>query len=106
MTLQADLTALATDATAWDTISTTLSDAADAADALTLGTAELSWAAEVTGLTATYAEFQALVASRLRQGSTNTDQMADGLRLVKSSYESTDASVRDDYVGLWDAVSD
>jgi hypothetical protein len=102
MTLQADLNALAADAGAWDVISSTLGAAASSADGLTLGTAELSWAAEVTGLTSTYAEFQSTVSGRLREGEKNTTELADGLRQVKASYESTDAATRDDFVGLWD----
>lgn len=105
MTLQADLNALETDAGTWDTISSTLAFAAGSADGLTLGTPQLSWAAEVTGLTTTYADFQDQVAERLRQGEANTSELAGGLRQVKRSYESTDTTVRDNYVGLWDAAS-
>ncbi|GAW51684.1 MULTISPECIES: hypothetical protein [unclassified Nocardioides] len=106
MTLQADLKALETDAGTWDTISSTLSAAASSADGISLGTPELSWAAEVTGLTTTYAEFQTQVADRLREGEKNTSTLADGLRAVKSAYESTDAHARDEMDGLWDAVSE
>ena len=101
---QADLNALEQDAQTWDGVAEDLGSAASAASQITLDTGALSWAAEVVGLTSTYADYLTFVSDRLDQGQQRTGQIAEGLRTVKRSYESTDASVRDDFVGLWDAT--
>ncbi|GAA4675489.1 hypothetical protein [Nocardioides nanhaiensis] len=101
--LQSDLDALAADAATWDDTSTALNQASLDALFLTLTVSDMSWAAEVTGLLDTYSDFRTHVSGLLGEGATNTGEIAEGLRAVKRSYESTDASVRDDYVGLWDA---
>lgn len=106
MTLQADLQALETDANTWDDVSSTLSSAAGTATGLHLGTPQLSWAAEVTGLTSTYSTVREFMASRLTEGSTATAEMASGLRTVKAAFEGTDGSTANRFDGLWDAVSE
>ncbi len=105
MTLEADLKALATDAGMWDGISATLGTAKGAVPALALGTPELSWAAEVTGLTTTYSDFLVLVETRIGQGETETATLGEGLLRVKAAYEDTDTSARGEFDGLWEPVS-
>lgn len=106
MTLQADLQALLTDSATWSDTSLTLSTAATSAAGLWLGTSQLSWAAEVTGLTQTYADFVDQVAERLRQGRDNTAEMAGGLKMVHAEFVGTDGSVRNDLDGQWDAMNE
>jgi len=101
--MQAELAALEKDAVVWDNASSDLGGGSTAVTGLTLDTGAMSWAAEVTGLTTTYADFLTHVSGLLDEGKTNTAQIAEGLRTVKRSYESADADTRDDFVGLWDA---
>ncbi len=105
MTLEADLKALETDAGTWQGVSETLSSASSATWSLDLGISQLSWAAQPTGLDTEYDAFVEHVRGLLDGGTKNTGEIAAALRLVKASYESTDASVRDDYVGLWNPIS-
>lgn len=105
MTLQADLNALETDAGTWDDVSETIATASNSTWALALGLGDWSWAASPTGLEDEYDAFVEHVRGLLSLGATRTSTIAGALRTVKRSYESTDASVRDDYVGLWDPIS-
>lgn len=105
MTLQADLKALADDAATWDDVSSSLASASNATWGLTLGLGALSWAAQPTGLEDEYATYVEHVRGLLSLGTTRTSEIAGALRKVKASYESTDASVRDDFDGLWEPVS-
>lgn len=105
MTLQADLKALENDAGTWDDVATALASASNATWGLALGLGDLSWAALPTGLDTEYDRFLEHVRGLLSLGTTRTSQIAGALREVKASYESTDATVRDDFTGLWDPVS-
>lgn len=102
MTLQSDLNALAADATTWDNISAALTSASGGVGSLNLGTPELSWAAEVTGLTTTYSDFQEKLTGLLDGGTTETSNVAGALRQIKAAYEDTDTSARDQFDGLWE----
>lgn len=102
MTLQADLNALGADAATWDGISSALSSASGGVAGLDLGTPELSWAAEVTGLTTTYADFQEKLIGLLDGGTTEASNVAGALRQIKAAYEDTDTTARDQFDGLWE----
>lgn len=106
MTLQADLTALTTDAATWDDISLTLGTASASVDGLWLEISDLSWAAGVTGLAGTYTEFIAQVSGRLLEGSENSAELAGGLRQVHTAFTGADGSAQNKFDGLWDAVSE
>ena len=102
MTLEADLAALTSDATVWDDTSDTLANAVRTINGLVLTTSQLSWAAEITGLTAEYAAFVSRAAELVNQGRLEAASMADGLRQVRDGYEDTDTGSREEFVGLWD----
>lgn len=104
MTLQSSLDALESDAVRWDTTSHTLADAGTAAQGLALGTSQLSWAADETGLTATYEQIRAKVAGLLTEGGEQTGAIATRLRQVKRDYEGTDEAARARLAGSWDVA--
>ncbi|GAB2762740.1 hypothetical protein GCM10027020_13730 [Nocardioides salsibiostraticola] len=102
MTLETDLQSLTSDAAVWDDSSDTLANAVGTINELVLTTSQLSWAAEVTGLTAEYAAFVSRAAELVNQGRLETASMAVGLRQVRDGYEDSDTDSREELAGLWD----
>ena len=104
MTYEVQLEALKTDADMWDQTSSTLLNAATNAWGLNLGEYELSWAAEVVGLTDTYSAIQAKVAGLLSEGSTETSNISTTLRAIKRNYEQNEDNAEQHYKGAWEPV--
>ncbi|MGL4177780.1 MAG: hypothetical protein ACRCSN_17110 [Dermatophilaceae bacterium] len=101
MGFEAQLQALADDAAVWDRVATTLSGASSSAAGRALHVAELSWAGEVTGLVSTYESIRAKVERLLKEGSTETGTISDGLITVKQTYEGTDAAAQAELQSAW-----
>jgi hypothetical protein len=104
MTYEVQLEALKTDADMWDETSSTLLNASTNAWGLNLGEYELSWAAEVVGLTDTYSAIQAKVAGLLSEGSTETSNISGTLRAIKRNYEQNEDNAEQHYKGAWEPV--
>lgn len=102
MTYEVALRALATDATMWDETSSVLLTASTSAWDQNLGTSELSWAADVVGLTTTYCLLQSKVAALLSEGSTETANIASTLLAIKKSYEDNEQRAESAYRGAWE----
>lgn len=104
MTYEVQLEALKTDADMWEQTSSTLLDASTNAWGLNLGEYELSWAAEVVGLTDTYAAIQSKVAELLSEGSTETSNISSTLRTIKRNYEQNEDNAEQHYKGAWEPI--
>lgn len=102
MTYKVALEALSSDATLWEATSTALISASTQSDWQDLNVDQLSWAAEVTGLTLTYNALQTKVQTLLSQGGTETANIAKTLRTVKKNYEENEQKARESYKGTWD----
>jgi hypothetical protein len=98
------LEALKTDADMWDQTSTTLLNACTNAWGLDLGEYELSWAAEVVGLTDTYTAIQSKVAGLLSEGSTETSNISSTLLTIKRNYEQNEDNAEQHYKGAWEPI--
>lgn len=106
MSFQVALEALGTDASRWDDVSAALDGASTSATGLTLTTAQLSWAAEVVGLTTTYEAMRAKTERLLREGATETSTVAEGLRTVSTTYEGSDETARQRLESAWAPVDE
>ena len=104
MTYEVQLAALKSDADMWDETSSTLLNACTDAWALNLGEYELSWAAEVVGLTTTYNSIQSKVAGLLSEGSTETSNIASTLMTIKHNYEVNEDNAEAHYQGAWEPI--
>lgn len=104
MTYEVQLAALKKDADLWSSTSDTLLTAENSAWGLTLGENEMSWAAEVVGLTTSYDSVQNKVAMLLAGGCTQTGAISDTLLAVKANYEKNEASAERQYKGAWEPV--
>ncbi|MGL5930962.1 MAG: hypothetical protein ACRCY8_18675 [Dermatophilaceae bacterium] len=94
MTLQVSLDALRDDSRLWDGVSDVLSTSSTACAGLTLTAHELTGVAEREGLVAAYESVRALVERLLREGATNTGDIAERLLDVRRQYEDDDAGAR------------
>lgn len=101
MSFEAALEALSSDATMWEGVSSSLSEAAGATDGLTLYS-EFSFAGLSAGLAETYNQVREKAGDLLVGGGRETADIADTLRLVRRTYESTDQSVSTSLQGTWD----
>ena len=101
MTLKVALEALASDAGVWDDVSTTLGSARDSATGLTVTQGQLSWASDVTGLLQTYEAMRAKTEQLLGGGATQTATIAQGLRIVKTTYEGSDQAAVERLSSAW-----
>ena len=101
MTLKVALEALAADAVVWDDVSSTLGGARDSAVGLTVSEAQMSWAADVTGLLQTYESIRSKTQTLLGDGATQTSTMAEGLRQVKATYEGSDQAAVERLSSAW-----
>jgi hypothetical protein len=102
MTYEVALEALAKDAQMWEETGSTLLTATTSAWDQNLGTSELSWAADVVGLTTTYSSLQAKVAGLLSEGSTETRNIASTLLAIKRAYEENEQRAEAAYDGAWE----
>ena len=102
MTYEVALEALGKDATTWDETSTVLTTEGASARALSLTTADLSFAADWTGLTATYSSLQSKIAGLLEGGGTETAAIASTLRAVRKNYQENEAKATESYKGTWE----
>lgn len=102
MTYEVALHALGKDAAMWEQTSSVLTDEGGNARMLNLTTADLSFAADWTGLTTTYAGVQSKVADLLTGGGTETEHIATVLRTVKKNYEDNEAKAKASYHGTWE----
>ncbi|MFC7488015.1 hypothetical protein ACOCJ7_18375 [Knoellia sp. CPCC 206453] len=105
MSFEVALQALGDDAAVWDDVSSTLSTATTSASSLTLSTSQLSWAADVVGLTTTYESMRAKIERLLREGTTETDTIAANLRTVKTTYEGHDEAAKQRLAAAWSPKS-
>lgn len=101
MTYEVQLAALKTDADMWDQTSSDLLTACTSAWGLNLGEYELSWAAEVVGLTTTYSSIQSKVAGLLSEGSTETGNISSTLMTIRHNYEQNEDNAEQEYKGAW-----
>lgn len=101
MSFEVALEALGDDAGVWDGVSGTLSTATTSASSLTLTTSQLSWAAEVVGLTTTYESMREKIERLLREGTTATETIAANLRTVKTTYEGHDEAAKQRLASAW-----
>lgn len=106
MSFQVALQALGADAGVWDDVSTALDGATTSASGLTLTTAQLSWAAEVIGLTTTYEAMRAKTERLLGEGATETSTIAEGLRTVKTTYEGSDEGAKARLESAWAPIDE
>jgi hypothetical protein len=104
MTYEVQLAALKSDADTWDETSSTLLTAENNAWSQTLGEYELSWAAEVVGLTTTYNDIQNKVAMLLAGGSTETGKISTTLLTIKHNYEVNEDNAEQQYQGAWEPI--
>ncbi len=102
MTYQVALEALSSDAALWEGTSSALISASTQADGQRLTVDQLSWAAEVTGLTLTYDSLQTKVQTLLAEGGAETANIATTLRAVRKNYEENEQKAQDRYKGTWD----
>ena len=103
MSLTAAIKALRDDAGIWQDVASTTSGAARAADGLTLGEGELSWASRPTGLLDTYEEIRSKAARLLREATTNYNSLSSTLNRVATAYETSDQAAMSRMKGIWDA---
>ncbi|MFQ6172657.1 hypothetical protein ACK8HX_13695 [Oryzobacter sp. R7] len=106
MSFRVALEALSADAGVWDEVSTTLDGASTTAAGLGLTTSQLSWAAEVVGLTATYESMRAKTERLLGEGATQTSTIAEGLRTVKTTYEGSDEAAKQRLESAWAPIDE
>lgn len=104
MTYEVQLEALRKDAGMWDDTSNELWKAENNAWSLSLTTQELSWAAEVTGLTDTYNTVQNKVGMLLAGGSTETGKISTTLLTVRHNYEVNEEAAEKSYRGTWEPI--
>ncbi len=102
MTYEVALAALGKDAANWDDTATVLTTEGATARGLTLTTADLSFAADWTGLTRTYSALQSKVAGLLEGGATDTTAIATTLRTVRKNYQENETQATESYKGTWD----
>ena len=102
MSFKAALEALTQDAAVWSDVSKVTGSAAQKAESLSLGEADLSWASHPTGLLDTYAEIQAKVARLLREGATVYDDLSVTLIDVRNQYQASDETAARKLEGVWD----
>jgi hypothetical protein len=105
MTLQAALDALTSDAKSWDEVSGVLTSSSTTAGGLTVST--YSWPQVISEipLAATYEKLRAKVETLLSDGGTETGDLAETLRKVRTAYEDTDHTARDRLHGTWDPIT-
>lgn len=103
MTLQAAIKALRDDAGIWADVATTTSNAAKAAEGLTLTEGEMSWASRPTGLLTTYEEIRTKVQTLLGEATTNFNNLSATLNRVATAYETSDQAALNRMRGAWDA---
>ena len=102
MTYEVALEALGKDATTWDQTATVLTTEGTTARGLSLSTADLSFAADWTGLTTTYSSLQSKLAGLLEGGATETAAIATTLRTVRKNYQENEAKATESYKGTWE----
>ncbi len=102
MTYEVALDDLTADAKTWDETSSALQTASSSAWAQNLATGDLSWAAEVVGLTSTYAALRAKVAGLLSEGATETGNISSTLIAVRRNYAENEQQAQHSYRGLWE----
>lgn len=102
MSVEVAVEALLYDATIWDQTSHVTNQAGHEARTLTLGAAQLSWAADTTGLLSTYGQVQDKIATLLDEAS----QVARGLSVtlddVGHQYRLHDEQAANQLRGVWD----
>ena len=101
MSFEVAIQALQDDAVVWDGVSATLSTATTSATSQTLTTSQLSWAADVVGLTETYESMRAKIEKLLREGTTETNTIAANLRTVMTTYEGHDEAAKQRLASAW-----
>lgn len=102
MTLKADIGALRLDAGVWANVARVTNTAATAADRLTLGESQLSWASSPTGLLHTYEEIRAKVSRLLSEATANFNALSVTLDQIATDYETNDAQAAQQLRGVWD----
>lgn len=102
MSLNAAIKALRDDAGIWADVATTTSNAARAAEGLTLTESEMSWASRPTGLLDTYEEIRAKVSRLLGEATRNFNSLSNTLNKVATAYETSDQAALNRMKGVWD----
>lgn len=102
MSLNAAIKALRDDAGIWADVATTTSNAARAAEGLTLTEGEMSWASRPTGLLDTYEEIRAKVSRLLGEATRNFNSLSNTLKRVAAAYETSDQAALNRMKGVWD----
>jgi hypothetical protein len=102
MSLNAAIKALRDDAGIWADVATTTSNAARAAEGLTLTEGEMSWASRPTGLLDTYEEIRAKVSRLLGEATRNFNSLSNTLNKVATAYETSDQAALNRMKGVWD----
>ena len=100
-TMQAEFEALTSEATEWDDTAAELQTAAETVAGLQLTSAQFSFISEMTGVDASYSQARQHVEDVLRAGNRECTQIAEGLRQVRTDFQSTDSSVVQAVQGLW-----
>lgn len=101
MTVAVALDALGADARLWHETALVLCAAGAVVPELRLTATELSWAADPSGLVASYARAVGLAATLLRQGTAETAAVGDALLEVRAAYMASDERARARFERLW-----
>jgi len=99
---KSNIDALRADAKAWQNVALVTSRAAGAADVLRLTDAELSWASQRTGFSATYEEARAKVERLMGEATTNFTELGALLNRVAAEYQANDEAAAKRMKGVWD----
>ena len=102
MSLKVAIDALRTDAALWDEIGSAVSSAGSAAGLLGLSETTMSFAAERTGLLATYNALADRMADLLTDAGTVHHRLAVTLDQAAAAYEANDERAAARFRGVWD----